>query len=534
MVLTLFNCTPPLNDNLPLVSPVVTGTSPTNNQTPTWTWNTVKGAVLYRYELDGETENWTETAATAFTAESELSAGDHTLYVQAKNAAQTWTESGSHTITIDLIPPEAPTGLCLAAEDNSGNPGDTVTNKSSGLTIGGEGEPAATVSLFRADNIFLGSAAVNESGLWSIGISLAEGTHVLSAKQTDAAGNGPSAASTGLELTIDCTCNIPVISGISNGMFNTNQTFSISGESNSVIQYSLNNGQTWNTYSGPVVLSAFGGYSVIAKQTDVAGNNSAATSMPVFVTISGTTNISVDIIASPNPVNAGAQLMYTITVTNDGATAVENVIVQNTIPSGISFISSSGDYYGPVGGVGIWTAGPLSPETTAMITVTCSTSSGIAGGTVFNADATTLGNSNDPANPYYTDSVDITVERSTDLACGITAPGTVAAGGTITYAVTVTNNGPSDATNVQCLVDLDAKVTYSSHSTGKGTYNPVTNTWQIGSLAAGETVTLTLTTQLAGGANPGDSLNTYESVTGIEIDVNFGNNFASAVTTVTP
>ncbi|OHD12852.1 MAG: hypothetical protein A2Y41_02000 [Spirochaetes bacterium GWB1_36_13] len=84
-----------------------TTVSSTNDTTPTWVWNAVSDAVLYRITFtDGS--NWTETLSTSFTA-STLNHGDvKTLFVQAKDAAGNWSSSLTHeTITIDTVPPTA-------------------------------------------------------------------------------------------------------------------------------------------------------------------------------------------------------------------------------------------------------------------------------------------------------------------------------------------------------------------------------------------------------------------------------------------
>lgn len=67
-------------------------------------------------------------------------------------------------------------------------------------------------------------------------------------------------------------------------------------------------------------------------------------------------------------------------------------------------------------------------------------------------------------------------------------------GTAVTYTLNVTNaaGSPTTATGVTVGDLLPAGVTYSSHS-GFGTYNPATGAWTVGSIAPGQTRTLTIT-----------------------------------------
>jgi uncharacterized repeat protein (TIGR01451 family) len=66
-------------------------------------------------------------------------------------------------------------------------------------------------------------------------------------------------------------------------------------------------------------------------------------------------------------------------------------------------------------------------------------------------------------------------------------------GDSITYTITATNNGPDEAKDVIVEDLLPPDVTYDSHSASKGTYDPVTGIWDIGTMGPGESETLTIT-----------------------------------------
>src|SRR5439155_1677597 len=125
----------------------------------------------------------------------------------------------------------------------------------------------------------------------------------------------------------------------------------------------------------------------------------------------------------------------------------------------------------------------------------------------------------------------ITTPTLTDLAITKTGPATVAGGGPIAYALTATNNGPSDATGVTVSDTLPAGVTFVSASSSVGTCANASNTvtCTIGNLASGATATITINASAS--ATAGMITNTA-TISGNETDPNPANNTASASTQV--
>lgn len=62
----------------------------------------------------------------------------------------------------------------------------------------------------------------------------------------------------------------------------------------------------------------------------------------------------------------------------------------------------------------------------------------------------------------------------------------------ITYTVTMTNNGPADATSVQLTDALPTGVTLVTPTPSQGTYNTTSGLWTVGALTNGTSATLTL------------------------------------------
>ncbi|PKL16452.1 MAG: hypothetical protein CVV49_16200 [Spirochaetae bacterium HGW-Spirochaetae-5] len=114
-----------------------------------------------------------------------------------------------------------------------------------------------------------------------------DGQYTITAKQTDIAGNISQNTQT-IIITIDRSIpDAPVITGISGGVFSSNQTFTVAGETNAQLMYTLNGGSSWMNYSSAVILTGENTYSIAAKQIDLAGNVSAV-SASVTLTIDKT------------------------------------------------------------------------------------------------------------------------------------------------------------------------------------------------------------------------------------------------------
>ena len=90
------------------------------------------------------------------------------------------------------------------------------------------------------------------------------------------------------------------------------------------------------------------------------------------------------------------------------------------------------------------------------------------------------------------DTATLMVQPKTDLSIvKLDSPDPVIAGEDLTYTITVTNNGPSDASGVVVTDTLLAGVTFKS-ATGGATHDSGIVTWNAGSLAGGASATLTI------------------------------------------
>jgi hypothetical protein len=105
------------------------------DSTPAFTWNSVSGAVTYRFVLDDDASFssplYDETVSNpTFTPPAPLSAGTYHWHVKASNGcgSSTWsTPAWSFVVGVDNTPPAAVTDLAAATGSASGNVGLTWT-----------------------------------------------------------------------------------------------------------------------------------------------------------------------------------------------------------------------------------------------------------------------------------------------------------------------------------------------------------------------------------------------------------------------
>jgi uncharacterized repeat protein (TIGR01451 family) len=191
---------------------------------------------------------------------------------------------------------------------------------------------------------------------------------------------------------------------------------------------------------------------------------------------------------------AGQLVNYVITATNAGPSTATNVVVTDTLPAGAIFQSATGSYV-TNSGVVTWTGVTLPPGTATTFNLTllapASVNSfvNIASATSPTADPNPTNNNGSlPGSRVSTK-----VTPSADLAALLTGPASAILGSNIVYTLTVTNAGPSVASNIVVSDSLPTNLLFISASAG-GTSNNFTITWpQIIFLPVGGTSNYTFT-----------------------------------------
>ena len=206
--------------------------------------------------------------------------------------------------------------------------------------------------------------------------------------------------------------------------------------------------------------------------TDPAPGSESDTETTTVVADADLTVTKVD---TPDPVTAGTNLTYTITVNNSGPSDALTATLADTLPAGTTFISLSS----PAG----WSC--TTPAVGAGGTINCSAATLAPGNAVFMlvvnvdasvADGTIITNTATVASPTESngannDGVATTTvgTGSADLSVTKTdSPDPVTPGENLTYTITVTNAGPSNATSATLSDALPGDTTFVSLASPAG------------------------------------------------------------------
>jgi uncharacterized repeat protein (TIGR01451 family) len=289
-----------------------------------------------------------------------------------------------------------------------------------------------------------------------------------------------------------------------------------------------------------IVLSPLG-------ETDISNNYATAAAkvrLPLPVA-----DLAITKSDNPDPAAPGGILTYTVNITNNGPEDVPNVYVldiwentklaldsttpssgtaNHTLPSWLSISLPSPDVQDFL----FWDAGPLASGDSASLLMTTTVNATLSITENITNQAIVFGPAIDGVKENNVATEITSLAWSTDLAITKTdAPDPVLIGNTLTYTLTVTNNGPSNATGITVSDALPAGVVYQGVELQTGTYeyNEGTVTWQIESLAYGASASMLV--RVTAPEIAGELTNTA-TVTGNETDPVLSNNAASATTLI--
>lgn len=241
-----------------------------------------------------------------------------------------------------------------------------------------------------------------------------------------------------------------------------------------------------------------------------AGYSTEAVITPTLISLLVTStqaDLSLSLTASASTVLQGQTVTYAVTVTNNGPGPATGITLSG-LP-GCTLGSST-------------LASGASTSCTASVTATTV-------GTL-NQSVSVNGNEPDPNTANNNASVSTTVNPAADLALSMTdSPDPVKKGAKLVYTLTLTNNGPSSATNVSLTDILPANISFEGVSTSQGKCSgKATVTCAIGTLSSGASATVKITIKPFTVGTITNSASASASVG----DPNTANNNASATTQV--
>ena len=198
-------------------------------------------------------------------------------------------------------------------------------------------------------------------------------------------------------------------------------------------------------------------------------------------------DLAVFKVVSDTTPNVGDTIVYEITVTNNGPDAATSVVVNDQLPTGVTYVSHTiqnaptGSTYVP--GTGVWTIGTVTtndfPTLRIVVTVNAPSPAGIP--PAVTNTATVSGREYDP-DPSNNTGTDTFTPQYADLAVTkVVSNARPNVGDVITYTVTLENLGRDTATGVTVTDLLPAGLIFAG-STQAGTYDPFTGIWDVGTV----------------------------------------------------
>jgi uncharacterized repeat protein (TIGR01451 family) len=398
-----------------------------------------------------------------------------------------------------------------------------------------ETPPTHTVVYSRANTV--GSAHgfdVNENG--DLLVAETDTTGLSSWLKVFPAGGTPYIVP-GSEITGSLTPYQPGVFINRAGLVAAGRRYRVSGSAISEIVYAVPGGAaeavlaTGDTLNGGTIFDAISptskindlGQITIAVELVVSG----AFKYSVTRINPAAADLSVTKTAAPDPVNVGSAVTYTLTVTNNGPQDATGVTLNDSLPTGMVFVSATPSQGTCSGTTAVsCSIGALGNGFSATVAIVATPTQA---GTIRNTASVTC-NEFDPHPENNSDTREITVHEAANLSITKAAsPNPVTVGTSLTYTLTVTNGGPSSATGVTVNETLPTGMTFVSSSSSQGTCSGTsTVSCSIGALGNGSsaTVTIVVTPTQTGG------ISNTATVIANEVDPDTSNNSDTRVVTV--
>jgi hypothetical protein len=220
----------------------------------------LESGATVEYSTNG-TSGWSTTAPIA-------AEGSNTVFVRQIDVAGNASANTSYSFTLDTTPPVEPT---ISLTNDSGlSSTDHITNNVGTLNISAPVE--AVVREYSIDG-----------SVWSASYSIpgADGTHTVSVRDTDLAGNSAIGS---LTFTLDRVAPVaPLLSLVTDSGLNSSDKITNTAvltttgvESGALVEYSTNGVSGWSTI---VPVAVEGSNTAYVRQTDLAGNVSTSSSI---------------------------------------------------------------------------------------------------------------------------------------------------------------------------------------------------------------------------------------------------------------
>ena len=493
-----------------------------NGTTATWTLGDI---------VNTNTDSTTAETIT-FTIEAVvLNVTTSTSGVQLVNRAQAAWNNGANTSPlissdpVTVIEPKLRTTKAVSVGGLGGNVGDPVT-----YTIIVRQSSSSDTDAFNVTLRDVIPASIASPSLTSV----VDTSGLVDLDNFSLAGNTLTTTGTGFDLPKEPTTRTITltVTGTLAGPVTANQRIT---NTNEIKWTSLSGSSGQITPNNPNAYERTGSGSTTQGQL----NNYVTTGSATFTV--NTADLAVDkTVSDPTP-NVGDTITFVVTVSNLGPNTATEVEVTDQFPTaGLQLLTATPSQGTYNQGTGVWTVGTVGTGAGNAKTLTITarvlappvntiplSQTNVATVTKSAEPDPNPGNNSDSATetPKY---ADLGIKKTTSNP-------TPNVGTTVTYTVSLFNLGTSAATRVKVTDTFPGNVTYQSHSTPFGTFDPISGIWDVGTVPLTATVAnpLTLTIQaLVNASAPGTTLFNTVTITSNDVwDPNNRNNSAKTPTT---
>ncbi|MEF3245299.1 MAG: DUF11 domain-containing protein [Caldisericaceae bacterium] len=235
-------------------------------------------------------------------------------------------------------------------------------------------------------------------------------------------------------------------------------------------------------------------------------------------------DVTITKVSNVNTQNVNGEITYTITATNNGNEDLINATIIDTLPDGVTFVSSSGGTYTPGSPATVkWSSVSIQAGGGSWVgTITVKVNKNIPDNTLLKNSVTGSG-SDTQGNPY---NFDVATSQTEVLSPNLVVskesnPNPVKAGQNLTYTITILNNGSAPANGVVVTDNTPVNTTFVSARfiTGTGSVNTPNVgesgliTYSVsGQINAGDSVILELVVQVKSPINDNTHINNTATI----------------------